>query len=145
MKRLLITVAVAVLCSACQTVPTAAQQAEKQAAAAAEQAKSEIAKAAAANYAADSTLIPFEKMNGKLTPVGEAQLDLLLPDLKTAKSIIIRGHCYRNDIGNAKAAAQARAAAVRQYLLMADIPSSKITVRFDTERPLHGVRLLVSN
>ncbi|MCD4506229.1 OmpA family protein [Chromobacterium piscinae] len=145
MKRLLIAVVVALSCAACKTAPTKEQVEASKAAAAANDAKAQIAKQAAANYAADATLVPFEKMDAKLNPVGEAQLDLLLPKLKTAKSVLIRGHCYRRDIGNAKAASQTRAANVREYLVNAGVPSSKITLRYDTERPVHGVRLIVSD
>ncbi|AXE30506.1 hypothetical protein DK842_11720 [Chromobacterium phragmitis] len=145
MKRLLIALVVALSCAACKTVPSKEQVEASKAAAAADEAKAQIAKQAAANYAADATLVPFEKMSAKLNPVGEAQLDLLLPRLKTAKTILVRGHCYRRDIGNAKAASQSRAAAVRDYLLNAGIPSSKITVRYDTERPLHAARLVIGN
>ncbi|XLM23283.1 OmpA family protein, partial [Chromobacterium piscinae] len=113
------------------------------AAAAANDPKAQIAKQAAVNYAADATLIPFEKMSAKLSPVGEAQLDLLVAKLKNAKSILVRGHCYRRDIGNAKAAAQTRAVSVRQYLVDAGVPPSKITMRYDTERSVHAVRLVV--
>ncbi|UTH76613.1 OmpA family protein [Chromobacterium sp. IIBBL 290-4] len=145
MKRLFSALLVSLLCSACVTTPKADSTTSQAEAAAANDPKVQAAKQAAVNYAADATLIPFEKMSAKLTPVGEAQLDLLVPKLKTAKSIVIRGHCYRRDIGNAKAAAQARAASVRQYLLVAGVPSSKIDVRYDTERSLHGVRLVVAD
>ncbi|WP_440030289.1 OmpA family protein [Chromobacterium amazonense] len=148
MKRLLTALFVTALCAACATPkkaePTPSQAA--QAAAAANDPKAQIAKQAAVNYAADATLIPFDKMSAKLSPVGEAQLDLLVTkDLKNAKSILVRGHCYRRDIGNAKAAAQTRAVSVRQYLVDAGVPPSKITMRYDTERSLHAVRLVVSN
>ncbi|WP_434630288.1 OmpA family protein [Chromobacterium sp. CV08] len=145
MKRLLIALLVALSCAACKTMPTKEEADKAAAEAAANDPKVQIAKQAAANYAADSTLIPFDKMSAKLSPVGEAQLVLLMPSLKTAKSIVVRGHCYRNDIGNAKAAAQTRAANVREYLVDAGIPSSKIVLRYDTERSLHAVRLVVDN
>ena len=83
-------------------------------------------------------------MSPKLSPVGEAQLQLLLPKLKTAKSILVRGHCYRGDIGNARAAAQTRAIAVKQVLTDAGIPAGKISVRYDTERQLHAVRIVAN-
>lgn len=146
MKRLLTAVLVSALCAACATpkkTEPAASQAAKATQAAANDPKVLIAKQAAANYAADATLIPFDKMSAKLSPVGEAQLDLLVPKLKTAKSILVRGHCYRRDIGNAKAAAQTRAASVREYLVEAGVPSSRIVMRYDTERSLHAVRLVV--
>lgn len=89
----------------------------------------------------DPMFIPFDKMNAKLTPEAEAQINAMLPALGLAKEITVRGHTYRREIGNAPAAAKARAESVKAYLIKSGIPASKIIVRFDTERPLHGVRV----
>lgn len=144
MKRLLSVALISLLAAGCaQTSKTA--QADKPAVldkAAAE--KAAIAKAAAANVAADPTLIPFEKMSAKLTPVTEAQLLAILPTVKAGKTVLVRGHCYRKDIGNAKAAAQARAVAVKNFLVESGVPAHKIALRYDTERSLHAVRIEVN-
>lgn len=90
---------------------------------------------------ADPTFIAFDKMGVKLTPATEAQLTALGPALKLSTKITVRGYCYRGHIRNAKAAAQARAAAVREYLQQMGIAASKIEVKFDTVPTLHGVRV----
>lgn len=95
-----------------------------------------------ANMAIDSNFIPFDKMSPKLDPVGQGQLLRLLPQLKASKAIAIRGHCYRGDVGNAKAAAQARAIEVKDFLVGTGVLESKISIRFDTERKTHGVQLI---
>ncbi|WP_197081438.1 MULTISPECIES: OmpA family protein [unclassified Chromobacterium] len=145
MKRLLMVAALACLALAgCKTNPNAQQASKDPAVIKAAEEKAALDKAVAANMAIDPNLIPFEKMSPKLSPVGEAQLQLLLPKLKTAKSILVRGHCYRGDIGNARAAAQTRAIAVKQVLTDAGIPAGKISVRYDTERQLHAVRIVAN-
>ncbi|MBV8047927.1 MAG: OmpA family protein [Paludibacterium sp.] len=90
---------------------------------------------------ADPTYISFDKMSIKLTPAGEAQLTALGPVFKVSSKITVRGYCNRRDIGNAKAAAQARANTVRDFLLQMGIAAGKIDVKVDTERALHGVRV----
>ncbi|QOZ85568.1 hypothetical protein DXT74_22255 [Chromobacterium sp. Rain0013] len=144
MKRLLMVAALALSLVGCKTNPNAQQASKDPAVIKAAEEKAALDKAVAANMAIDPNLIPFEKMSPKLSPVGEAQLQLLLPKLKTAKSILVRGHCYRGDIGNARAAAQTRAIAVKQFLTDAGVPANKITVRYDTERQLHAVRLIAN-
>ncbi|TDR70282.1 OmpA family protein [Paludibacterium purpuratum] len=90
---------------------------------------------------ADPTYITFEKMSIKLTPAAEAQLTALSPVFKVSSKITVRGYCYRRDIGNAKAAAQARANSVRDFLKQMGIAADKIDVKIDTDRALHGVRV----
>ncbi|MGL4407910.1 hypothetical protein [Zoogloea sp.] len=96
-----------------------------------------------AHMAVDPNFIPFEKMSPRLDQVGQGQLMRLLPRLQASKSILLRGHCYRGDVGNARAASQVRALEARRFLTDAGIPESRITVRFDVERPVHGVQLVV--
>jgi outer membrane protein OmpA-like peptidoglycan-associated protein len=95
-----------------------------------------------ANMAIDADFIPFDKLSPKLDEVGKGQLLRLLPKLKASKSIIVRGHCYRGDIGNAKVAAQARAVDVKNFLTDVGVSDAYLTVRYDTERKSHGVQLI---
>jgi outer membrane protein OmpA-like peptidoglycan-associated protein len=96
-----------------------------------------------AHMAVDPHFIPFEKFNPRLDPVGQGQLMRLLPKLQASKSIVLRGHCYRGDVGNARAASQVRALETRRFLTDAGIPESRIAIRFDVERPVHGVQLVL--
>jgi outer membrane protein OmpA-like peptidoglycan-associated protein len=93
----------------------------------------------------DPTFIPFDKMSVKLAPSGAAQLVALAPALKLSHMIVVRGYCYRKDIGNAKEAARARAMAVRDFLVSGGIDKSYIEVRIDTDKPLHAVRISFSS
>lgn len=89
----------------------------------------------------DPTLIPFEKMNAKLTPVTEQQVRALVPGLVIAKQITIVGYCNRKEVGNANAAAKARADAVKKILVEHGIAAKRITTQYDTTKPLHAVRV----
>ncbi|WP_293766811.1 OmpA family protein [uncultured Aquitalea sp.] len=104
--------------------------------------KAALEKKIDANMAIDANFIPFDKLSPKLDEVGKGQLLRLLPKLKASKTIIVRGHCYRGDIGNAKAASQARAIEVKTFLTDSGVPESRVTVRYDTDRKTHGVQLI---
>ena len=96
--------------------------------------KAALEKKIDANMAIDPDFIPFDKLSHKLDEVGKGQLLRQLPKLKASKSIIVRGHCYRGDIGNDKAAAQARAVDVKNFLTSVGVSEVYITLRYDTER-----------
>lgn len=91
--------------------------------------------------AKDPTLIPFEKMSSKLTPVTEQQVRALAPALVIAKQIVVTGFCNGREVGNASAAAKARAMVVKNLLVESGISSIRITVRADTKQKLHAVRI----
>lgn len=120
-----------------RTLDPAVQAAQEKAAAE----KAVLEKKIETNMAIDPNFIPFQKLSPKLDDIGKGQLFRLLPRLKASKAIVVRGYCYRGDIGNAKAASQARAVEVKDFMTKAGIPENHITVRFDTGRKLHGVQL----
>lgn len=86
----------------------------------------------------DPNTFDFEPMSIKLTPAEEARVALLVEQAKSAKTIAIRGFCNRNEVGNAKDAAIARASAVREVLVKAGVPSSKFRIRFTTDEARHA-------
>lgn len=97
--------------------------------------------AAATQAVVDPSFLKFDKMSAKLTPEHELQLMSLLPKLKEAKAITLRGYCYKKDIGNAKSAALARAVSVEKFLVKQGISKKKLTRRFNTEDAEHAVRI----
>jgi outer membrane protein OmpA-like peptidoglycan-associated protein len=97
--------------------------------------------AAATQAVVDPSFLKFDKMSAKLTPEHELQLMSLLPKLKEAKAITLRGYCYKKDIGNAKSAALARAISVEKFLVKQGISKKKLTRRFNTEDAEHAVRI----
>ncbi|STQ89897.1 OmpA family protein [Iodobacter fluviatilis] len=97
--------------------------------------------AAATQAAVDPSFLKFDKMSAKLTPEHELQLMSLLPKLKEAKAITLRGYCYKKDIGNAKSAALARAVNVEKFLVKQGISKKKLSRRFNTEDAEHAVRV----
>ncbi len=86
----------------------------------------------------DPKTFDFESMSIKLTPAEEARVALLVEQAKSATTISIRGFCNRNEVGNAKDAAIARANAVREVLVKGGVPSSKIRLRFTTDEARHA-------
>lgn len=92
----------------------------------------------------DPTLVTFDKMSAKLSTGGSAQLVALMPVFKVSKNIVVHGFCYRKDIGNARAAAKARADTVAEFLVKAGVPSKRIQIKIDTARPMHAVRVSFS-
>jgi outer membrane protein OmpA-like peptidoglycan-associated protein len=89
----------------------------------------------------DPYFLEFDKLSAKLTPEHEAQLNLLVPQLKTAKPFIVRGHSNRKEVGNPKEAALARALNVEKYLIQQGVPDKKMTIRFSTDDGKHGVEI----
>lgn len=89
----------------------------------------------------DPTLVPFEKMSAKLTPVTEQQVRALAPALVIAKQIIVTGYCDRREVGNAPAAAKARAETVKKLLVENGIAAKRIVTKIDTQQRLHAVRV----
>ena len=94
-----------------------------------------------AEIASDPTLVPFEKMNAKLTTATEQQVRALVAGLVIAKQVIVIGYCDRSEVGNAVAAAKARAEAVQKVLIDNGISPKRIIVQFDTTKKLHAVRV----
>lgn len=90
-------------------------------------------------------LLQFDKMAAKLTPQQEETLTSLMPQLKEAKSIIVRGFCNKRDIGNAKDSALARAVNVERFLAGLGIADQKMSLRYNTDDAEHGVELEIGN
>ncbi|MEN9658571.1 MAG: hypothetical protein RL571_2036 [Pseudomonadota bacterium] len=124
---------------------TPATTAWKSAPVAATSTATKAAESAAAQVVADPGFLKFDKMSAKLTPEHEAQLLSLLPKLKDAKAITLRGFCYKKDIGNAKSAALARAVSVEKFLVKQGISKKKLSRRYNTEDAEHAVRVEFSN
>lgn len=151
-QRLLIVTLFSLLCASCAqkpVAPAAAAPVKGEAAQAAANIDSALARAAALpsgtpSVVADPTLVSFEKMSVKLSPAAEAQVNALASGLVVAKSITVLGYCNRKEVGNAKAAATARAEAVKTLLVKAGIPESRIKMRTDIARPIHAVRITFS-
>ncbi|QBC42212.1 hypothetical protein C1H71_00655 [Iodobacter fluviatilis] len=124
---------------------TPATTAWKSAPVAATSTATKAAESAAAQVVADPGFLKFDKMSAKLTPEHEAQLLSLLPKLKDAKAITLRGFCYKKDIGNAKSAALARAVSVEKFLVKQGVSKKKLSRRYNTEDAEHAVRVEFSN
>jgi outer membrane protein OmpA-like peptidoglycan-associated protein len=90
-------------------------------------------------------LLKFEKMSAKLTPQQEEILIGLAPQLKEAKTIIVRGFCNKRDIGNAKDSALARAINVEKFLVSRGIVDQKMSLRYNTDDAEHAVELEIAN
>jgi outer membrane protein OmpA-like peptidoglycan-associated protein len=98
-----------------------------------------------AAVAVDPYLLKFDAMSAKLTPEHEAQLQRLVPQLKDAKAVVIRGFCNKKEVGNAKAAALARASNVEKFLISQGISDKKMTLRYTTDDATHAVSLDVNS
>lgn len=98
------------------------------------------AKDAAAN-AVDPSLLVFSTQSVKLDDQAQAQVKLLLAQAVTAKNIVITGYCNRKEIGNAKAAALARANNAKKELVNLGVSASKIKVKFVTDEPRHAAKI----
>ncbi|MFC3531985.1 OmpA family protein [Vogesella facilis] len=92
----------------------------------------------------DPTLVPFDKMSAKLTPITEQQVRALAPALVIAKQIIVTGYCDRREVGNAPAAAKARAETVKKLLVDNGIAANRIVTKIETQQRLHAVRVTFS-
>jgi outer membrane protein OmpA-like peptidoglycan-associated protein len=86
-------------------------------------------------------LLNFDKMSAKLTPEMEAQLQSILPKLKDARVITLRGFCNSKEVGNAKSTALARANNVEKYLIQLGVPDKKMRQKFNTEDAAHAVEV----
>ena len=93
----------------------------------------------------DPYLLKFDKMSAKLTPELEAQLQRILPKLKEARVITLRGFCNAKEVGNAKSTALARANNVEKFLLQQGIPDKKMRQKFNTEDAAHAVEIDIEN
>ncbi|WP_174875402.1 OmpA family protein [Vogesella oryzae] len=89
----------------------------------------------------DPTLVPFDKMSAKLTPITEQQVRSLAPALVIAKVITVTGYCDRREVGNAPAAARARAEVVKKLLIDSGIAAKRIVTKIDTQQRLHAARV----
>ncbi|WP_051534812.1 OmpA family protein [Deefgea rivuli] len=103
--------------------------------------KSNTAVASAAAVVVNPYLLTFDKMSAKLTPEMEAQLQSILPKLKEARVITLRGFCNAKEVGNAKSTALARANNVEKFLIQQGIPDKKMRQKFNTEDAAHAVEL----
>ena len=93
----------------------------------------------------DPYLLKFDKMSAKLTPELEAQLQRILPRLKEARVITLRGFCNAKEVGNAKSTALARANNVEKFLIQQGIPDKKMRQKFNTEDAAHAVEIDIEN
>lgn len=88
-----------------------------------------------------SRLFPFDKMSISLSEGEKANVAVLADRARNARSVLIRGYCDRNEVGNAKDAAIARAEAVRKVLLKAGVPARSMRIRYNTERKMHAAEV----
>ncbi|TJZ64239.1 OmpA family protein [Chitiniphilus eburneus] len=91
----------------------------------------------AATPALDPNTFSFDKMSISLSDADKVRVAALADKAKAAGTVSIRGFCDRNEVGNAKDAAIARATAVRNELVKAGVPAAKIRVRYTTDQPRH--------
>jgi outer membrane protein OmpA-like peptidoglycan-associated protein len=95
-----------------------------------------LAQAEAAEYQSMNPVpIMFDKMSIKLDDRGRYILGLIVGRARTSGQLIITGYCDRHQIGNASAAALARATAVRDELVHLGVPANVITLRHQTNAP----------
>ncbi|WP_432719498.1 OmpA family protein [Jeongeupia wiesaeckerbachi] len=142
MSRLAVVIA-AVLLSACAQNPSSNAEAA-QGKPSAKATSTDAAKATATPSAAarvDPSLITFATQSVKLDEAAQAQLRLLLDQASAAKRIVITGYCDRKDIGNAKAAAVARANKVKNALVKLGVSPKKIRVKYSTEEAQHAAKV----
>ncbi|KPC50387.1 OmpA family protein [Amantichitinum ursilacus] len=90
---------------------------------------------AASAISGDPMRIEFDPMGATLDANGKAKIAALISTAQTAKYVNVRGFCDRTKIGNAKAAALARANVVKKEFVAAGIPAAKVRVRFTTDKP----------
>ena len=135
--------AAAALVAACaQTEPVQQQQtSEPPAPAVPAKPVQPVAKAPAPTMAEEvidyTTLNPvplqFEKMAIKLEPDEKEIIAKLVSRAQAAPRIVITGYCDRQQIGNAKDAAIARAVAVREEFVKHGVPARKFRIKYLTE------------
>lgn len=90
-----------------------------------------------------SNTFDFAPMSVALSADQEARILALAGAAKAAGRITVRGFCDRTAVGNAKEAAIARAVAVRQILVKAGIPATKVRVRYVTEEARHAAVVIL--
>jgi outer membrane protein OmpA-like peptidoglycan-associated protein len=79
--------------------------------------------------------IVFDKLSVKLDDNARYVLDLIIERARKSSQLIVTGYCDRHQIGNASAAAMARATAVRDELVHLGVPAKIITLRHMTNAP----------
>jgi outer membrane protein OmpA-like peptidoglycan-associated protein len=79
--------------------------------------------------------ILFDKFTVKLDENGRHVIEQISERAKEAHTLVITGYCDRHQIGNANAAAIARATAVRDELLHLGIPARKVKIKHVTNVP----------
>jgi outer membrane protein OmpA-like peptidoglycan-associated protein len=95
-----------------------------------------LAQAEAAEYQSMNPVpIMFDKMSIKLDDHGHYVLGLIVGRARNSSQLIVTGYCDRHQIGNASAAALARATAVRDELVHLGVPANVITLRHQTNAP----------
>jgi len=77
--------------------------------------------------------IVFDKFSVKLDESDKYIVQEISERAKNANQLVITGYCDRHQIGNAKAAAIARATAVRNELMYWGVPAKKIKIKHVTE------------
>jgi len=77
--------------------------------------------------------ITFDKMSVKLDEGDKTILQKISERAKNADKLVITGYCDRHQVGNAKAAAIARATAVRNELVELGVAAKNIRIKYVTE------------
>lgn len=77
--------------------------------------------------------IPFEQMSIKLDTEDREIISQLVSRAQAAQRIVLTGYCDRQQIGNAKDAAIARAVAVREEFVKQGVSGKKIRIKYVTE------------
>lgn len=77
--------------------------------------------------------IVFDKFSVKLSESDKYILQEISERAKNARKLVITGYCDRHQIGNAKAAAIARATAARNELVQQGVPAKNIKIKHVTE------------
>ncbi|WP_176442307.1 OmpA family protein [Noviherbaspirillum humi] len=86
-----------------------------------------------ASLTANPVLVPFEKLSIKLDEDARKLIAQLADRAKSSSRLTITGFCDRRQVGNARDAAIARAAAVRDELAKAGLSIKKVQIKYVTE------------
>lgn len=87
-----------------------------------------------ANHAVQNpVLIAFDKLSIKLNDSDKRTISQIKERAKKARALTITGYCDRKQVGNAKAAALARARAVRDELVRLGVKPQQVKLKFVTE------------
>lgn len=76
--------------------------------------------------------IEFDKMSVKLSDADKEILEKIKGRAQKAKKLIITGYCDRKQVGNSKAAAIARAAAVKAQLVRFGVKPGAVKIKYVT-------------